>query len=77
MVAEIGQAVRLLLGGHFRAAQHENVAVVRIVFGQTAVSRGIVVGDGDHVNASLQSERDDVLRCHVQITAGGKQGMCM
>ena len=75
VVAEIGQAVGLLLGGHLRAAEHEDVAVVGVVLRQPAVSRGVVVGDGDDIETPLQSEGDDVLRRHVEVTARRKQRM--
>lgn len=68
VVLEEGEAVRLLLGGDLGAAQHEDVAVVREVLGQSAVARAVVVGDADHVDTlPLRLLNDEVGR-HVEVT---------
>ena len=66
---EKGEAVRLFLGGDLRAAQHEDVAVVRVVLGQPAVARAVVVGDADDVNAFPLRLLNDEVGGHFQVTA--------
>ena len=66
---EKGETVRFLLGGDLRATQHEDVAVVRVVLGQPAVARAVVVGDADDVNAFPLRLLDDEVGRHVEVAA--------
>ena len=73
VVLEEGEAVRLLLRRDLGAAQHEDVAVVRVVLGEPAVAGAVMVGDADHVDAlPLRFLNDEVGR-HVQLTARRQQ----
>ena len=77
VVLEEGEAVRLLLRRDFGAAQHEDVAVVRVVLGQPAVAGAVVVGDTDHVDTlPLRLLNDEVGR-HVKVTARRQQRVVM
>lgn len=69
VVLEEGEAVRLLLGRDLGAAQYEDVAVVRVVLGQPAVTCAVVVGDADHVDTLPLRFLDDEVGRHVEVTA--------
>ena len=69
VVLEKGEAVCLLLRRNLGATQHEDVAVVRVVFGQPAVAGAVVVGDADHVDTLPLRLLDDEVGRHVEVTA--------
>jgi len=69
VVAEVAEAVRLLLAGHLHAAEDEEALLLADALGDLHLPRGVVVADGYHVQPAGQGTLDDGRGRHLEVAA--------
>ena len=66
---EEAEAVGLLLRGNLHAAKHKQAALATHLLRHLDLTSGVVVGDGNHVQPTLQGTVDDGRGRHLEVAA--------